>query len=124
MVDQGLGDWNLGRWAGHTLDAVAGTEPDAVRAWMLDPDAEPHGGECLTALLTRVGRWLDGLPSSGHTVAVTHAAVVRAAVVVVLTAPPAAFWRIDIAPLTATRLAGRPGRWTVRSTGERLEHPG
>ncbi len=48
--------------------------------------------------------------------AVTHAAVVRAAVVVTLDAPPAAFWRIDIAPLTATVLRGGAGRWTLRGT--------
>jgi broad specificity phosphatase PhoE len=54
-------------------------------------------------------------------VAVTHAAVVRAAVVVTLGAPPAGFWRIDVAPLTATVLRGGPGRWTVRGTGLPLD---
>jgi broad specificity phosphatase PhoE len=35
----------------------------------------------------------------------------------VLGAPADRFWRIDVAPLTATVLRGAPGRWTLRSTG-------
>jgi broad specificity phosphatase PhoE len=53
-------------------------------------------------------------------VAVTHGAVVRAAVLVVLGAPAQGLWRIDVAPLTATVLRGGSGRWTVRSTGVSL----
>jgi hypothetical protein len=42
-------------------------------------------------------------------------------VVATLGAPPAGFWRIDIAPLTATVLRGGPGRWTVRGTALPLD---
>ncbi|WP_232664009.1 histidine phosphatase family protein [Pseudonocardia sp. TRM90224] len=116
-VDAGLRDWDLGRWAGRTLDEVVAAEPDAVQEWLTVPDAAPHGGEPLTALLERVAGWLDGVPGDGHTVAVTHAAVVRAAVLAVVSGAPHGFWRIDVAPLTATSLGGGPGRWTVRTTG-------
>lgn len=119
-VDPGLADWDLGRWRGRTLDDVAAGEPEQVQAWLGDPEQAPHGGETLVALLGRVAAWLDAVPDDGHTVAVTHAAVVRAAVVAVLDAPAAAFWRIDVAPLTATRLSGRAGRRTLRSTAARL----
>ena len=142
-VDAGLADWDLGEWRGRALDEVAG-----VAEWVADPDAAPHGGESLTALLARVGDWLDavdltaapdgsagareragavggagsaGGDAVGHAVAVTHAAVVRAAVVVTLGAPAAGFWRIDVAPLTATVLRGGPGRWTVRRTALPLD---
>jgi broad specificity phosphatase PhoE len=147
-ADAGLADWHLGEWRGRALDEVAADHPVEVATWLADPDAVPHGGESLTALLARVGDWLaavdltaapDGSagargwagsaagPGSaggaavGHTVAVTHAAVVRAAVVVTLGAPPAGFWRIDVAPLTATVLRGGPGRWTVRGTALPLD---
>lgn len=120
MVEPALADWDLGRWRGRTLGDVAAGEPDAVAAWLTDPAAAPHGGEPHLALLDRIGCWLDSMPNDGHTVAVTHAAVVRAAVLAVLQAPPASFWRIDITPLTATGIRGRPGRWTVRSTAVRL----
>lgn len=126
--DSAVADWELGEWRGRTLDEIAADPPrpdpsgsagsgrDAVAAWLRDPDAAPHGGECLTALIARVATWLDGVGGEGHTVAVTHAAVVRAAVVVTLSAPPSAFWRIDVAPLTATVLRGGPDRWTLRGT--------
>jgi broad specificity phosphatase PhoE len=137
-VDLGLADWDLGAWRGRTLDELAAADPAAVRAWLTEPGAAPHGGESLAALLARVTAWLgsidgqgeegrgdgpggggegdDGPGGGGHVVAVTHAGVVRAAVVVTLDAPPAAFWRIDIAPLTATVLRGGAGRWTLRGT--------
>ena len=152
-VDAGLADWDLGEWRGRALDEVAG-----IAEWVADPDAVPHGGESLTALLARVAAWLaavdltvapDGSAGArgwagaaggagsaggaaagagsagggavGHAVAVTHAAVVRAAVVVTLGAPAAGFWRIDVAPLTATVLRGGPGRWTVRGTALPLD---
>lgn len=87
----------------------------AVRSGRGAARSEPH-----VALLARIAAWLDSVPGDGQTVAITHAAVVRAAVLAVLQAAPAGFWRIDIAPLTATELRGRPGRWTVRSTAIRL----
>ncbi len=119
--DPGPAGWDLGRWAGRTLDDLAADEPAAVSAWLTDPAAAPHGGESLTALVTRVQRWLADLPT-GHTLAVCGPAVVRAAVVAVLGAPPGAFWRLDVAPLTLTDLRGGPDRWTVRNTAVAL-HP-
>jgi broad specificity phosphatase PhoE len=120
-VDAGVADWQLGRWRGRTLDEVAADHPAEVATWLGDPDAAPHGGESLTALLARVADWLARTDGGGHAVAVTHAAVVRAAVVATLGAPPAGFWRIDIAPLTATVLRGGPGQWTVRGTALPLD---
>lgn len=119
-VDPGLADWDLGRWRGRTLDDVAVAEPEQVRAWLAEPDRAPHGGETLTALLGRVRAWLDAAPDGDRTVAITHPAVVRAAVVAVLDAPAAAFWRIDVGPLTATRLSGRPGNWRLGCTAADL----
>jgi len=109
-----LSDWDAGRWAGQTLDAVSAAEPDAVQAWLQDPDAAPHGGESLTQLLHRTGAWLDARPPTSRTIAVTHPAVLRAAAVHALTAGPAAFWRIDVPPLATLSLTGTPGRWSVR----------
>ena len=47
-------------------------------------------------------------------VAVTHAGVIRAALVSALDAPVQAFWRLDVAPLSRTVLHAHDGRWTVR----------
>jgi broad specificity phosphatase PhoE len=115
-VDESLRGWDLGSWAGRTLDEVAAAQPDEVGSWLADPAVAPHGGEPLTVLVARVRRWLASA-QPGHTLAVCGAAVVRAAVVAVLDAPDTALWRVDIAPMTATDLRGGPNRWTVRATG-------
>ncbi|MBN9098016.1 MAG: histidine phosphatase family protein [Pseudonocardia sp.] len=121
VVDPMLADWDLGRWRGRTLDQVAAEEPAAIRAWLGAETAAPHGGEPLAGLLARAADWLCTIPERGHTVAVTHPAIVRAVVVATMSAPAAGFWRIDISPLTATVLRGGPERWTVRSTGLPLD---
>ncbi len=118
-VDTQLREWDAGRWAGRPLDAVAAEDPAGVAQWLADPGAAPHGGESLLDLLDRVTLWL-GADRPGHTLAVCGPALIRAATVVVLGAPPAGFWRIDAAPLTSTDLRGGSGRWTLRSTGVRL----
>jgi len=114
---------DFGRWAGLSLREVGEREPDAVRAWMTDPDAAPHGGESLSELLARVADWLaEQAALSGSAVAITHGGVIKACVVTALAAPAPAFWRVDVAPLTVTDLRGGPRRWTVRATGTPL-HP-
>jgi broad specificity phosphatase PhoE len=45
--------------------------------------------------------------------AITHAGVVKAAVVHALGAPLSAFWRIDCAPLSITELHAHNGCWTL-----------
>lgn len=113
-VDVGLADWDLGSWAGRTLDELSTEVPDEVRAWITDPTTEPPGGEPLTSLIERVGRWLDtseGRPS--RVLAVTHPAVIRAAIVHTLHASAESFWRIDVSPLALVDVRGRPGRWSL-----------
>ncbi|MFJ9028225.1 histidine phosphatase family protein [Streptomyces sp. NPDC102274] len=129
----------MGRWQGRTLDELAAAEPDALASWLSDPAAAPHGGESLLALLARAAHWLDtlregapggdapggdargdGAPGDGGTaggrvIAVAEPDIVRACVVHALGATPAAFWRIDVRPLTVTELSGRAGRWNLLS---------
>ena len=110
----------FGRWEGLSLREVAEREPDAVREWMTDPDAAPHGGESLRSLLARVAEWLEAQAAlDGSAVAITHAGVVKACVVTALAAPPSAFWRIDVAPLSVTELHAHDGRWTVTRVNDR-----
>lgn len=110
---------DFGSWAGRTLGDIHAADPEAVAAWLGDPDASPHGGETLAGLSARVGRWLEGQAAGGGTtVAITHGEVVRAAVVHALGAPVEAFWRIDVAPLGITELHGHDGRWTLVRTNQ------
>ncbi len=48
-------------------------------------------------------------------VAVAHPAVIRAAILIALDAPPKSFWRIDIAPVSRTVMHFRGHAWTLRS---------
>ncbi|HEY1274663.1 MAG TPA: histidine phosphatase family protein [Thermoleophilaceae bacterium] len=106
-----LAECDFGAWAGRSLAEI---EDDAARAWMTDPDAAPHGGESLTAFAGRVAGWLDAQAErDGSAVAVTHAGVVKGALVHALGAPLESFWRIDVTPLAITELHAHDGRWTV-----------
>ena len=117
-VETALRDCDYGRWRGLALADVAAREPDGFAVWHNDPAAAPHGGEPVTALIERAGAWLaELLARHGATLAVTHASVVRAAIVSTLAAGSAAFWRIDVAPLMLARLSGREGRWNLVTLG-------
>jgi len=117
-VEAALRDCDYGRWRGLAIADVAASEPNGFAAWLSDPAAAPHGGESLAALMERAGGWLaEWLVVDGATLAVTHAAVVRAAIVSALGAASSAFWRIDVAPLSLARLSGRDGRWNLVALG-------
>ena len=110
-----LGPWDLGRWAGLSLADV----PD-LPAWRTDPAYDGHGGESALALLTRVEALLAGLHGGqggqggqGRIVAVTHAAVIRLAVLHALGAPVEAAWQLDIAPGSLTELHASGAGWRV-----------
>src|SRR4051794_19163149 len=112
-----LAECDFGSWAGSSLSSLPA---DDLGAWMTDPDAAPHGGESLTGLLRRVSSWLACEASSdGTAIAITHGGVIKAAVVSALGAPPSAFWRIDVAPLSITELHAHDGRWTVTRVNDR-----
>jgi broad specificity phosphatase PhoE len=114
------GECDFGRWSGRRLKEIAEADEPGVRAWMTDPDAAPHGGETLTAMLARVRAWLaDQAVRDGTAVAITHAGVVKAAIVTALDAPAAAFWRIDVAPTSITELHAHDSRWTVTRVNDR-----
>jgi broad specificity phosphatase PhoE len=114
-VDPALRDCDYGRWAGRPIDAIHEEEPDALANWMRDPGAALHGGESVLDLLRRIGTWLDNRSQdAGHTIVVTHAAVIRAAIIHAIHATPRSFWRIDIAPLSRTLLSRSNDQWRLR----------
>jgi broad specificity phosphatase PhoE len=94
-LSEELKDLDCNAWRGKSLEKVQSAAPESVLRWLTDVDATPHGGESIARLLERIERWLAGQRGSGHTLAVTHPAVIRAAVVLTLQAPAQSFWRID-----------------------------
>jgi broad specificity phosphatase PhoE len=117
-VHPALRDCDYGRWCGRTLADIQAAHPAEVAAWLSDPAAAPHDGESLLALMRRVSDWMaDRLHDDGHTVAVTHGSVIRAAVIDVLGAPSNAFWRIDVEPVSIVDLRSNKRRWVLRVPG-------
>lgn len=144
-AEQRLAGCAMGRWRGRTLEEVSTGEPEAVARWLADPEAAPHGGESVARLCARTEEWLNSLAqeqtgreregdrrpkkdrrgeaprqeqagrTSRRVVVVAEPDVVRAAVLCALGAPAAGLWRVDVAPLTATELTGRVGRWNLRA---------
>jgi broad specificity phosphatase PhoE len=115
-----LQDCDYGLWRGRELIELQTQDPEGVAIWLADPAASPHGGESISNLIYRVGTWLDQQREDGHTIAVTHPAVIRSAVVHILNAPLQSFWRIDIAPLSLTDLRFNGKVWTLRSCATTL----
>jgi broad specificity phosphatase PhoE len=110
-----LAECDYGRWAGLSIATLQQSEPDGLVAWMTRPQEAPHGGETLAALHKRVALWMkDQHRLGGHTIAVSHAAVIRAAIVTALQAPISSFWHVDIEPLATVRMTSNGSRWSLR----------
>jgi broad specificity phosphatase PhoE len=120
VITPELSDCDYGVWRGRELSDLQTQDPEGVATWLADPTASPHTGESIANLIDRVATWLDQQREGGHTIAVTHPAVIRGAVVHVLNAPLSSFWRIDIAPLTLTDLRFNGQVWTLRSCASSL----
>jgi broad specificity phosphatase PhoE len=124
VVEPLLAEQDYGRWAGQSLEHVQSTQPDGLAAWLGDPDSTPHGGESLSDLARRATAFLDPrIAEGGHTIAVTHASIVRAAIVHVLGAPLSAFWKIDIEPMSITEFRSDGRRWVLRASGVTVPVP-
>lgn len=110
-----LADQDFGAWAGRDLSSLHETGPEALGAWLSDPAASPPDGESFAHVYGRAGSFMAGLLGEGRlTVAVTHPAVIRAAVLATLGAPPACFTRIDVEPLSLAEFRGDGRRWMLR----------
>lgn len=107
-VEPRLREWDLGTWTGQpwqTLD---------LASWRTDPSYAGHGGESLTALLARVSALLaEWHTRTGRLAAVTHGAVIKAAIVHALQAPTEAMWHLDVAPSSLSELHATEFGWRV-----------
>ncbi|WP_297848618.1 histidine phosphatase family protein [Mycobacterium sp.] len=112
VTEPGLADLDCGRWRGEALAALP---PADLETWLTEPTRAPHGGESIVDLVDRVAGWLKSLTDTAlPAVAVTHPAVVRAAILAALDIPRASFWRIDVAPAGRVVMHFRAGHWTLR----------
>ncbi|TIX92456.1 histidine phosphatase family protein [Rhizobium sp. P44RR-XXIV] len=110
-----LHECDYGDWRGKPLAELHESDPAALALWMTDMDAAPHGGEPLSSVMRRIGEWMGAhLNDAGHIVVVTHASVIRAAILNVLKAPPTAFWAIDVEPFGLVEMTSDGRRWQLR----------
>lgn len=115
-IEERLRDCDYGRWTGLRFQQVLLREPRKLVSWIRNPADAPHGGESIPQVIERVSAWLREISRlPGHTVAVTHAAVIRAAIVHVLQGQVPSFWRVDVLPLSQTDLRTNGRRWVLRS---------
>ena len=119
-----LADQDHGSWAGKSFEEVQAEQPEGITAWLTDPNAAPHGGESLADVAERVSALMDRLIAErGHTIALTHASVIRTAILHVLGAPLAACWKIDVEPLSITDFRSDGRRWVLRACGVTASKP-
>ena len=115
ILDVALRECDYGDWRGRSFAELHESDPESLALWMTDLDAAPHGGESLSAVTLRIGEWMGHrLHDAGHTVVVTHASVIRAAVLHVLQAPLSAFWTIDVEPFGLVEMTSDGRRWQLR----------
>ncbi|WP_233856311.1 histidine phosphatase family protein [Paraburkholderia sp. HD33-4] len=125
-----LADIDYGKWRGQRLADIADATPRELAVWTREPDAVPPGGESFAQLVRRVGEWLDAQQADVRScnavneassaavahgrsiVAITHAAVLRAAIVHGLGASPSVFCHIEIAPLSVVELRHSRRGWS------------
>jgi len=117
-VDERLRECDFGRWTGLRFNGVLLREPRKLVSWIRDPSSAPHGGETIPQVLERAAAWMREVGAEkGHTVAITHATVIRAIIVAVIEARLPSFWRIDVTPLSRTDLRTNGRRWVLSSFG-------
>ncbi|MBW6526097.1 histidine phosphatase family protein [Sphingomonas sp. RHCKR7] len=107
-----LADQDAGAWRGRGLATLP---PAELAAWGAAPERGAPSGESLDQVRARVGAWLDSLARAGEGrwLAVTHAAVIRAALAHALGLPVAGTLAIDVAPLATVALSFSD-RWRLR----------
>lgn len=118
IIREELRDQDSGEWTGLSVAAFQETQPEILAALAADPHAAPAGGESFADVNRRISPLMDELIAlRGHTVAVTHAAIVRAAIVHVLGAPLSVFSSIDVEPLSMADFRSDGQRWMLRGCG-------
>jgi len=121
LEDAALADQDFGEWSGKELTDVGTAD---LSAWLSDPHAAPPAGETFGQVCARVRGFMDRLlGGNGLTLAITHPATIRAAILTALGASPACFARIDVEPLSLVEFRGDGRRWMLRTPGAGFPEP-
>lgn len=105
-ISPDLRELDYGRWEGLMLEEIRTKHNDSLARMISgDHDFAPPGGESVTQLLERTGRFVERVKSQvteGDLLAVCHGGSVRGLVVHLMGFPASAFWnlRVDLASLS------------------------
>ncbi len=103
-----LNEWHVGQWEGRTYLDIKKSEPELYHRWSADPiNNAPPGGESIAQMCLRVKGILESIISrfAGKRIAlVTHAGIIRAAIVEALSIPVENFWRLSVPVGSVSRL--------------------
>ncbi|HYD27226.1 histidine phosphatase family protein [Brevundimonas sp.] len=119
VVDAGINEIDFGAWSGKEI-AELDQRPAFVR-WNSGRDyACCEEGESMLEVQARVLRWMEAVIASGrHAVAaVSHADVIKAAVMLTLGLSPRAHDRLEISPGSITCVAGSSWGYRLLSLNE------
>jgi alpha-ribazole phosphatase/probable phosphoglycerate mutase len=112
--DPRLREVGFGDWEGHSAEELRQRDPQLLSRFYCDPEHNrPSGAEPLDAFSTRVNTAIGDIlqrHQGQHTLVVTHAGVIRAALTHVLQAPLGSMYRMSVATASISR---------IRSDGER-----
>lgn len=105
---------DLGRWTGTPLSDVAATDGEALRHWLSDPAAAPHGGESLSEATARIGTVCDRADwPPGRSVVVVTPMVATLIAAHALGGDVSLAFRIDVPPGGRFEISAGHGGWRL-----------
>lgn len=103
-----LNEQDVGEWEGKSYLELKKNQPDEYNRWLQDPiRSSPPGGESIEDVYRRAGVVLKGLIAEkfGRKIAlVTHAGIIRSAIIEALGMPVDNFWRISVPTGSVSRI--------------------
>jgi broad specificity phosphatase PhoE len=122
-VYSALDEIDFGGWSGRAFRDLE-HDPEWQRWNRARAEARPPRGETMCEVQTRVISHLERMHASqqgGCVVLVTHAEVIRCALLYALALPVAEWWRLEVPPASVTRLEVRsPTRYIVELSGGKV----
>lgn len=121
--DPDFAEQEFGQWAGQPYEIV--TKERGANAWRDVAALTPPAGESFETLIGRIRSSLSAYHQSGTNadrVIIAHAGTIRAALAVALDLAPSSALRIEIEPLSLTRLDFiAPDNWAVRFVNRTMD---
>jgi ribonuclease H / adenosylcobalamin/alpha-ribazole phosphatase len=110
VVEDGFAETDFGEWEGATFGEIGKSSPDALRAWLDDPNIAPPGGESMVSTAKRVAaareRAIAAYPDA-KVLIVTHVTPIKLLLRDALDAPLHTVFRIHIDPASVSQIDWR-----------------